>query len=440
MISSDQWRAYNDAVESIRSDAASEVERQISEWMASEWDGDPASAREEAKRIMASHVAEYDRRAASLAAAWYDARARESGAKLDRAVTAVTYTKHDIDALAHYQAGKLDGDVPDVDEFARMCGEFAANDAMKSVNKTILRNVKRDREKGAKFARVTSGRNTCAFCLMLAGRGAVYHNRKTAGEFDHWHRRCTCKVVPCFSGNRYEVLVEGHDPKKIEDRLAEIEERTGISRNTSAFNREVRLRDPDWLFGDEAATDYSLNPIEAYGTLVKPGDYSLENITNRGNEYRDLWAHHVLEDYGYKVTVRPPEALDALGRVIDGVTCPDLFIGDEIWEVKSPPAENRTRQAGKRAEVHQRADAKRGEELQEPVRRRAEGADGIGPAHPRRAECPVCRRGYRRLVRRVRVEAHGRDEAVQRPGSHGHRRRRQDRQIQEERLDDLSQT
>lgn len=337
MISSDQWRAYNDAVESIRSDAASEVERLISEWMASEWDGDPASAREEAKRIMASHVAEYDRRAASLAAAWYDARAREGGAKLDRAVTAVTYTKHDIDALAHYQAGKLDGDVPDVDEFARMCGEFAANDAMKSVNKTILRNVKRDREKGAKFARVTSGRNTCAFCLMLAGRGAVYHNRKTAGEFDHWHRRCTCKVVPCFSGNRYEVLVEGHDPKKIEDRLAEIEERTGISRNTSAFNREVRLRDPDWLFGDEAATDYSLNPIEAYGTLVKPGDYSLENITNRGNEYRDLWAHHVLEDYGYKVTVRPPEALDALGRVIDGVTCPDLFIGDEIWEVKSPP-------------------------------------------------------------------------------------------------------
>ena len=45
----------------------------------------------------------------------------------------------------------------------------------------------------------------------------------------------------------------------------------------------------------------------------------------------------MLEDYGYKVTARPPEALDALGRVIDGVTCPDLFIGDEIWEVKSPP-------------------------------------------------------------------------------------------------------
>lgn len=337
MITSDQWRAYNEAVESIRSDAASEVERRVSEYMASEWDGDVASAREAAKRIMASQVAEYDRRAASLAAAWYDAQARESGAKLDRAVTAVTYTNHDIDALARYQAGKLDGDVPDPDEFSRMCGEFAANDAMKSVNRTILRNVKRDREKGAKFARVTSGRNTCAFCLMLAGRGAVYHSRKTAGQFDHWHRHCTCKVVPCFSGNRYEVLVEGHDPKKIEARLAEIEERTGVCRNTSAFNREVRLRDPDWLFGDEAATDYSLNPIEAYGTLVKPGDYSLENIANKGNEYRDLWAHHVLEDYGYKVTVRPPEALDALGRVIDGVTCPDLFIGDEIWEVKSPP-------------------------------------------------------------------------------------------------------
>ena len=48
---------------------------------------------------------------------------------------------------------------------------------------------------------------------MLAGRGAVYHSRKTAGQFDHWHRHCTCKIVPSFSGDKYEVLVEGHDPK-----------------------------------------------------------------------------------------------------------------------------------------------------------------------------------------------------------------------------------
>lgn len=314
MISSDQWRAYNDAVESIRSDAASEVERQVSEWMANEWDGDAASAREAAKRIMTSQVAEYDRRAASLAAAWYDARARESGAALDRAVTAVTYTKHDIDSLARYQAGKLAGDAPDIDApdidgFARMCGEFAANDAMKSVNRTILRNVKRDREKGAKFARVTSGRNTCPFCLMLAGRGAVYHSRKTAGQFDHWHRHCTCKVVPCFSGNRYEVLVEGHDPKKIEDRLSEIEERTGASRNTSAFNREVGLRDPDWLFGEDPPT-----VEKERGAKPLPKE----------REAADVLSHN-----GIAVTFIKEAN-------VTGVKSPDAFLGTEKWEFKIP--------------------------------------------------------------------------------------------------------
>ena len=122
MITSDQWRAYNDAVESIRSDAAREVERRVSEYMTNEWDGDVASARDAAKRIMASQVAEYDRRAASLAAAWYDAQARESGVKLDRAVTAVPYTEHDVVAVACYEAGQLVGDLPDAAEFARIFG------------------------------------------------------------------------------------------------------------------------------------------------------------------------------------------------------------------------------------------------------------------------------------------------------------------------------
>ncbi|WP_419060046.1 hypothetical protein [Ellagibacter isourolithinifaciens] len=56
----------------------------------------------------------------------------------------------------------------------------------------------RDRDKGVTFARVPTGTETCTFCLMLASRGAVYHSRKTAGEFKHFHRNCDCKVVPSF--------------------------------------------------------------------------------------------------------------------------------------------------------------------------------------------------------------------------------------------------
>ena len=106
---------------------------------------------------------------------------------------------------------------------------------------------------------------------------------------------------------------------------------------TADFRREVSLRDPDWLLGGAAKVDYALNPIENYGRLIVPGDYSLGNISNQGVEARDLWAHHVLESYGYRVRARPAEALDAHGVVMDGVTCPDIFLGDEVWEIKSPP-------------------------------------------------------------------------------------------------------
>ena len=48
---------------------------------------------------------------------------------------------------------------------------------------------------------VSAGFETCTFCLMLASRGAVYHTRKTAGEWRHFHRGCDYKVVPSFEGD-----------------------------------------------------------------------------------------------------------------------------------------------------------------------------------------------------------------------------------------------
>ena len=82
-------------------------------------------------------------------------------------------------------------------------------------------------------------------------------------------------------------------------------------------------RDPDWLFGDEAKTDYSLDPMENYGHLETPGDYSPKHNTNKGNEWRALWAHHVLEQNGIKAQTH-------------GAADVDLTINGEWWEVKSP--------------------------------------------------------------------------------------------------------
>jgi hypothetical protein len=76
------------------------------------------------------------------------------------------------------------------------------------------------------FARVATGRETCAFCLMLVSRGPVYKSELKAGakhegaaeiletknnvsdeELDdlmtRWHPGCDCKVVPVFDENNW---------------------------------------------------------------------------------------------------------------------------------------------------------------------------------------------------------------------------------------------
>jgi hypothetical protein len=77
------------------------------------------------------------------------------------------------------------------------------------------------------FARVATGRETCAFCLMLVSRGPVYKTELKAGakhegaaeiletkntvsddELDdlmtRWHPGCDCKVVPVFDEDNWQ--------------------------------------------------------------------------------------------------------------------------------------------------------------------------------------------------------------------------------------------
>lgn len=77
------------------------------------------------------------------------------------------------------------------------------------------------------FARVATGRETCAFCLMLVSRGPVFKSELKAGakhegaaeiletrndfsdeELDdlmtRWHPGCDCKVVPVFDQDNWQ--------------------------------------------------------------------------------------------------------------------------------------------------------------------------------------------------------------------------------------------
>ncbi|AFU20640.1 capsid maturation protease [Mycobacterium phage Chupacabra] len=103
--------------------------------------------------------------------------------------------------------------------------------------KQILRAVENDPqpELVRGWARVATGRETCAWCLMLISRGPVYLSARSAG-FDvdneqateifaagedvseymrEWHTGCDCKVVPVYDRKNWP----GYDEWKRAERL-----------------------------------------------------------------------------------------------------------------------------------------------------------------------------------------------------------------------------
>ena len=332
MISAEEFREYNRGAAEIGDDAASAVEQRVLGWCRSHEDATVAEKREAAKLIMEGFVQAYDDKAAVFASQWYDYRAEQGGARLKQAVTMTVYEPGSVDDVARYQAKKLakEGDAA----FARACGEFARNDAFRSPNETIIANVGRDRDKGAMFARVPTGVETCTFCLMLASRGAVYHTRKTAGEWGRFHRGCDCKVVPSFEGDPEAELVQGVKPRELYERIVLMERQTGLSFADSKASRKLSdfmaLHDRDWLLtGKVSEVGYEDEATQA--KKLKDKDHPAEvRVANR------------LRVHGLRTVFVDDEVseFDNAKGIEQLVGLPDLDTGLEIKNVSSAKSEN----------------------------------------------------------------------------------------------------
>lgn len=310
MISAAEFAAYNREVAKIGDRAAADVESSVLSWCRSHEGATVAEKREAAKLIMEGFVQGYDDVAAEFAAQWYDHRAEQGGVALDQAITMTTYKPESVDDVARYQAKKLakGGDA----EFAKACGEFARNDAFRSLNETISANVGRDKEKGARFARVPTGFETCTFCLMLASRGAVYHTRKAAGEFRHFHRGCDCKIVPGFEDDPDAELVEGVRPKELHERYKLIKQIDS--------REDLAASDKQELEGRALRVDVGSIAGKKLGSVkyVKPRD-SLEEHEKAGIDYL------LLNGFDVETVDEDPHAPANL----------DISMNGELWEMKN---------------------------------------------------------------------------------------------------------
>ena len=160
---------------------------------------------------------------------------------------------------------------------------------------------------GVRYARVPSGKETCAFCFMLASRGFVYHTKQSAGEgFGHsYHRHCDCIIVPGFhegTGISADAQIEGYKPSKLYERYKSCLDAVQTPQHTwdtDAFNADVRAgkiganewekwklkrlcaeigsRDTKWLWtGAKPEIDDEEKPIEQLTKSEKTALYTLK--------------------------------------------------------------------------------------------------------------------------------------------------------------------
>ena len=304
MITAKEWKAYNDGVAEISDKTEREVVKRLLAWNRLNPNASVAETREYAKLTMDSLVQSGGSLASSFAAKWYDYRAEQEHVKLDQAITATVYSPEKTDSVARYQAKKLVAG--SFEEFAKACGEYARNDALRALNETIMANARRDRTKGVRFARVPTGHETCTFCLMLASRGAVYHSRQSAGEFRHFHRHCDCKVVPGFEDDPMAELVEGFKPKEMYkqwEKLKSIDEQDGLT----TFERQLMKNKVVGIKG-EIKKERGAHPWKK--------EYDLATL---------------LSDLGVSVTFIKEKP---------SVKTPDAYLDGVIWEFKIPEAFN----------------------------------------------------------------------------------------------------
>jgi hypothetical protein len=170
----------------------------------------PEAARDALLAFVPELTARYGDTAAAVAADWYEDLREAAGVRTAfTAALAENVAPETVQQRVRYAAGGLFADDPS--STLGILLQAAGAYALQSGRSTIVRSASRDRS-NPRWARVPSGATTCAFCLVMASRGAVYLTEKTAGRMNKFHGRCDCVPTPMWSR---DDRPEGYDPDEL---------------------------------------------------------------------------------------------------------------------------------------------------------------------------------------------------------------------------------
>jgi hypothetical protein len=226
------------------------------------WSGlgtdDPFKLKAALRDFMVDLIATYGAAAAGLAADRYDELRAESVAIGSfRAVMAAPVAEETILAATGWALGPVFSKDQDFDASLTLLTDVGQKLVRQQARETVAESVRRD-PADVSYARVPSGRTTCAFCLVLASRGAVYGSKESAGgvKGTEYHTKCNCEAEPVWSEGDMERLREqaDYDPKALYKSYEKAREMA--STNKLKGGNAFEKRDPDNLSILQAMREY----------------------------------------------------------------------------------------------------------------------------------------------------------------------------------------
>lgn len=190
-------------------------------------------------------ISEYGPIGSDLAVEWFMEQRAESAARgAFNPVTSDAFAyEDDIIGQTRYLAGQLW--TPEPENTLGGLSSLADKYVKQSGRDTMVLNAKRE---GVRWARVPSGAKTCAFCLVLASRDAVYTS-KSAAKYDQstgekYHGYCDCQPVRLGRDDEYP---DGYIPKDLYDAYDISANKTGTRNDINEIVYDIRRRFPDVL-------------------------------------------------------------------------------------------------------------------------------------------------------------------------------------------------
>jgi hypothetical protein len=181
-------------------DVVALARRELSDWWAGLDVSDARAVAAALEAFLLQLVGAYGDVAMTVAADFYDQQREQAPARGSyRAALAAPLPDEQVRATARWAVGPLFGNTDSAKALSLASGAVQRL-VQQGGRDTLYRNVRQDPSE-PRWARAPQGGDTCAWCRMLASRGAVYLSRDSAGgDFNSWHDDDDCQPVPVWRG------------------------------------------------------------------------------------------------------------------------------------------------------------------------------------------------------------------------------------------------